>query len=83
MTISYLPARAETIAPTMLATFFWASAVTSPFFCKALPPSAKTMRFFILLFYHKMLVLKIDLIYNIWYGYVYIKTQGAFFKGFS
>ena len=45
--ISYLPAKLAITSPTSVATFFWASAVASPFFCKALPPSAKTTRFFI------------------------------------
>ena len=45
--ISYLLAKLAITLPTSVATFFWASAVASPFFCKALPPSAKTIRFFI------------------------------------
>lgn len=45
-TISYLVDNFAISSPTCSATFFWASAVTSPFFCKALPPRARTMRFF-------------------------------------
>ena len=44
--ISYLSARSAIASPTLMAIFFWASAVASPFFCKALPPSARTMRGF-------------------------------------
>ncbi len=44
-TISYLSASSAMILPTSFAIFFCASAVASPFFCKALPPSANTIRF--------------------------------------
>lgn len=50
--ISYLSARVAIASPTDSAIFFWASAVASPFFCKALPPRAKTTRGFMSILYH-------------------------------
>ena len=47
MIISYFEDKLAIISPTFEATFFWASAVTSPFCWRALPPSAITTRVFI------------------------------------